>query len=152
MILFVDDNPRRIQHYVSEVAKCGFQTQVISNIDEAMAFLKAPPASLQALVCDIMLPHGSLDPDATRDGFRSGLILLDMALKARAHLPIVLLTHVPEEELGLPEDLGKHCFYVYKYTNRPRQFADQVQSFLGRKERGKDLENERLASDSERAP
>jgi CheY-like chemotaxis protein len=151
MILFVDDDHRRIEHFVRELANRGFQTQVISTVDEAMAFLKSPPASLEALVCDIMMPYGSLDPDATRDGFRSGLILLDTALKAKADLPIVLLTNVTEEKLALPEDLGKYCLYVYKWDG-PRQFADRVQSFLGRKERKSDLGDERLADDSERNP
>jgi DNA-binding NarL/FixJ family response regulator len=148
MILFIDDTPRRVERDVLELKSRGFEVELTSTVDTAFAFFKESSERVEGIVCDIMLPPGSLDIEITRDGLRTGLAIVETIRDVNPILPIVIFTNVTQEALPFDTDQGKHLLYLYKPDYLPRQFADRVQEFMAREkmERGLALDG-RVASD-----
>jgi CheY-like chemotaxis protein len=136
MILVIDDNPKRVQMDVEELEHRAFEVMLVDNVDEAIARLRESIAGIEAVVCDIMMPPGTLGGDRTRDGLRSGLSIVNTIRQLSEKLPIIVFTNVAKEDLGSNLLSGKHIAYLYKPDCLPRVFAERVVRFLEEEKEG----------------
>jgi CheY-like chemotaxis protein len=136
MILFIDDNAKRVQTDVDELKKRGLNVVLVNSADAAVTYLQDPTTSIEAVVCDIMMPPGAFGGDLTRDGLRSGLSIVHSIREISATLPVVVFTNVAREDLGSSLLFGKHSLYLHKPDYLPRNFADRVVRFLQEERKG----------------
>jgi CheY-like chemotaxis protein len=79
MILFVDDEVRRMRRYVDELASKGLRTTSVSSLSELQLLLQRQDQSPQCIVLDVMFPRDSLLPDElTSVGQTTGVGLEDL--------------------------------------------------------------------------
>jgi len=131
-ILFIDDDRRRMKHYVDELVRSGNDVIFEDNVDGALATFRSQN-DFDLVVLDI-----SMDPgreyrfEDTGGGTRTGLPLYDTIRTERPELKIVVLTNVPTLRLAshFERDSDGLWRLVHKPDVLPRQFASFVGEFL----------------------
>jgi DNA-binding response OmpR family regulator len=74
MILFVDDERRRMQSYVEELRFSGYDVEFKSDVDDALIFFNENHEKLELLILDVMMPTGnSFDNQQADNGLRTGI-------------------------------------------------------------------------------
>lgn len=134
MILFVDDEERRVGVYVEELTISGFEVVHIQSPDEAWDYIDAHYGMLDLAILDLMMPHGPrfkhLDTD---DGLRTGVRLYERIRQLSPDLPVVFLSNVFEEEARLRRDPAS--YYLMKRDYLPHEFASEVREIMKRRSR-----------------
>jgi len=93
MILFVDEEQRRMNSYVEECEVAGFKVSLFSNIDLAWEFLQENRKNIEAVVLDVMLPTGKrFARPASLEGIRTGLEFYRDLRNIYTTLPVILFT------------------------------------------------------------
>jgi CheY-like chemotaxis protein len=147
MILFVDDEERRVENDIEELRICGYEVHLETTIDGAFEYWEREEHAITAVISDIMMPHGSrLTDKETRDGLRSGVALYYAVRLKRQDTPFVFFTNVsflvalsaPDGDLRrrLEEGGDPQCHYLEKRDFLPFQFAAEVDRFLSRSAAG----------------
>ena len=131
MILFVDDDPYHVENDVFNLRACGYKVHEVSTVDEALAFLAAHRNDIDAVICDVMMPHGeAFGPAETRGGLRTGLRLFEKARDQSPELLFVVFTNVHSEGLRAYFERDPHCLYMQKQDNWGRKFTEQIKTFI----------------------
>ena len=91
MILFIDDDDRRLGPWTGALADTGYSVLIQTHPDNALDALRVGRKFTGAVV-DIMLPAGSLGFDRTDTGLRAGLVLIEEMKKLDSDLPVVVLS------------------------------------------------------------
>jgi CheY-like chemotaxis protein len=74
MILFVDDETRRMKSYVQELQLLDYDVNFESNIDDALIFFESNHKQIELVVLDVMMPTGnSFSEDRSDYGLRTGI-------------------------------------------------------------------------------
>jgi len=95
MILFIDDEHRYVENVIAELESLGFKVRFCAGVDEALDVLRGGVAGMEAIVADVMMPHGSsFTADATNQNRETGLEFLKRIRKHGITLPVILLTNV----------------------------------------------------------
>ena len=129
MILFVDDEGRRVESYVDELRFAGFDVKHISNADEALEFVKANYRQIDLAIVDIMMPAGpAFDDVDTENGLRTGIRLYERIRTLSLNLPVAFLTNVAEDDVALRADSGFRYFVKRRYL--PHEFAEEIRELL----------------------
>lgn len=130
MILFVDDEERRVKSYIQEFQYSGYQVEFRSDVDSALDFFYEKYKQIELLVLDVMMPPGIAFKDFdTKYGLRTGIALYRKIRGENFTCPILFLTNVSshsENEL----DLDKNTLFLEKEDYLPFQLVDQVKNFV----------------------
>jgi len=98
MILFVDNEKEYVENVISEAESLGLEVRFCGDVDEALAVLSSAGASIEAIVLDVMMPHGaSFSGSDTGDNMVTGLKLLTRIREKGVAVPVVLLTSLEPE-------------------------------------------------------
>lgn len=129
MILIIDDEPQYIKNYNIALEENGFQTKLITDVDEALEFVSTKHADLQAIILDIMMPYGnSFSDEETSGGTRTGNVLYSMIRKKMPQLPVFILTIISDESVKAQFEDDSDCHFFPK--RKPFIFAAEVKSLL----------------------
>src|SRR5581483_4642005 len=100
MILFVEDEGSRVENDIEELRFCGYEVQLVTNVDQAIQFLEGRRSEIDGVICDVMMPHDQhFSAEETRDGLRTGVKLFEWARARWPELPFVIFTNVRSEAL-----------------------------------------------------
>lgn len=116
-ILFIDDEPRRIQSYVDELEKSGYEVEPATDVDYAFVYFVKNMKKIDLLIMDVMMPPGEncKDQDAqTELGLRTGILLSDKIRQIDTDVPIIVLTNVVDDELEKKMMVEKIEFFKKK--------------------------------------
>src|SRR3712207_3063084 len=101
MILFVDDEPLRIQSYVDELDSRGYDVLLRTDVDSARRVMQDGRERVELVILDIMMPPGAaLTWEQTGCGLKTGLHLYREIRMEAPELPVIILTNVPDEEVA----------------------------------------------------
>lgn len=129
MILFVDDEPRRVESYVEELIFAGYDVKHVSGADLALDYLDGGGEAPQLVVLDIMMPRGKrFEGVDTENGLRTGIRVYERVRKLYPKLPIAFLSNVSEDDAGLRPDPASHYFSKRRYL--PNEFAEEVRRIM----------------------
>ena len=79
MILFVDDEPKYVAAYTQAFELSQFEVKMVPAVDEAWQILESQKEDVDAIILDVMMPHGKLfDVRETQDGLRTGLLFVEV--------------------------------------------------------------------------
>ncbi len=144
-VVFIDDQPNYIEYFVQEVKRRGFQTKVIKDVDEAIAYFSLPRPDVAAVVLDIIMPPGrDLWESSNEEGLWTGVYLygkissLQGILRASGFpLPIAVLTQRAVgdaihmlEELGIKAPINEKFQIWQKVGLEADQFAMEFETWL----------------------
>jgi CheY-like chemotaxis protein len=133
MILFVDDEKHYIENTIAEMESIGLKVKFCAGVDEALSSIKSAPGNIQAIVCDVMMPHGeAFTPAETEDNRITGLVFLERLRRNGIHLPVVLLTNLESGRAPVDEraKLYEPCIVIRKRDKWSFEIAETVAEFV----------------------
>lgn len=132
MILFLDDEPSRMEVYVRDLEMSGYEVLLKSDVDIALNIIKENPASVSLLILDLMMSPGkSFREEDTNEGLRTGINFYRRVRSQLPELPVVVLTNVSDEKV---EDWfqGKpNCWFFQKKDLFPFELTEEIKKILG---------------------
>jgi CheY-like chemotaxis protein len=100
MILFVDDERRRMRSYVEAIELSHYQVKFESDVDDALDFFEKNCGQLKLLILDVMMPTGnSFDDEQTNDGLRTGICFYRKVRQLNPNIPVIIFTNFRNNEL-----------------------------------------------------
>ncbi len=100
MILFVDDERRRMSSYVEAIELSNHQVIFESNVDDALGFFEKNCEQLKLLILDVMMPIGnSFDDERADNGLRTGICFYQKVRKLNPSIPVIIFTNFRNNEL-----------------------------------------------------
>lgn len=137
-VLFIDDDRRRMNKYVRELAENGHDVIFEDNVDDALNTLRSQK-DLDLAIIDISMPPGTeYKFEDTVGGTRTGLALYDTIRAERPELRIVALTNVPDPRVA--EHFARDDAALWRLVRKPDVLPRQFAEFVGRFLAGKDGE------------
>ena len=129
MILFVDDEPRRIAAYVNETVSKGFRALTLSSVSELQLFLQRPEPNPQCIVLDVMFPGDPVLPrELTSSGLTTGVPVFASLRSTFPTTPIVVFTNSSSLEVKNFFRNQDNCFFFYKSDLLPGELAELIAS------------------------
>ncbi len=126
MILFIDDEPRRIEAYVQAVTDKGLDTLLLSSISEVTDFLSSPLVP-SCVILDVVFPADKALPlEMTSNGLASGMLLFASLRSHFPKSPVVVLTNSSSIAVKQFFDDQDNCWFHYKTELLPRELAEVV--------------------------
>jgi CheY-like chemotaxis protein len=134
MILFIDDDTNRVENDVFELVSWGFSVQLEGSVDSALQFFDQHFADVDAVICDIVMPHGlAVSAEDSIDGLRTGVAVFRHVRQRCPTLPFIFFTNLSHVE----DMLRKECLdeertwlYLEKRNFLSLMFAERVRDFL----------------------
>jgi CheY-like chemotaxis protein len=131
MILFVDDEKRRMDNYVEALEESGERVILKVDVDEALKFFDENLDQIELLVLDIMMSYGvSFEDVDTESGLRTGVRFYERIRETAPNLPVIIFTNVTNPDLKKRFDKEKRCWFYRKERKLPPEFRDVVKSIL----------------------
>jgi len=131
MILFIDDEPRRVKPYIEELKLSGYQVEFKDNVDDALIFWEERKQDLELIVLDIMMPTGdNCDASAPKEaecGLETGIYFYNKYLKSQG-VPVILFTHSVDAKI--PDNEDNHVYLLKKLDYLPYEFVQKVEAIL----------------------
>jgi CheY-like chemotaxis protein len=137
MILFVDDDKRRMESYVQELKFSDYQVEFQFDIDNAFCFYEDNQNDLQMVILDIMMPVGKnfRDRPAAENGLRTGICFYEKIRKEQPNLPVIIFTNVSRAELSDIKNIKiEEAIILEKISFDPFALAEKVDNILGDKD------------------
>jgi CheY-like chemotaxis protein len=134
MILFVDDDKRRMQSYVQELEFSDYKVEFQFDIDNAFDFYENNRDDIQLVILDIMMPVGEKFSNqiAAENGLRTGICFYEKIRGDRPDLPIIILTNVNRSELSDIKNIEITEATIFEKTSlNPFVLAEKVDDILG---------------------
>jgi CheY-like chemotaxis protein len=129
MILFVDDERRRMRSYVEAIELSHYQVKFESDVDDALEFFEKNCDRLKLLILDVMMPTGnSFDDEQTNDGLRTGICFYQKVRKLNPDIPVIVFTNFRNNELTNIESEKTSVFH--KDVILPFELANKVDLIL----------------------
>jgi CheY-like chemotaxis protein len=131
MILFVDDEKRRMDSYVQDLVLSGHEVEFKSDVDSALEFFADNRTQIKLLILDIMMPTGeSFDDDQTRYGLRTGIAFYRKIREQNPSLSTIIFTNVSDENLAEEISIGSNVLFCQKDNFLPFELEKEVRKIL----------------------
>lgn len=131
MILFIDDEKRRMSSYLEACQFAGLEVKLIDDPELGWEEFLGSKKSLDLLILDIMLPTGDrFDRPGSLGGIRTGLELLKDVRKEAPRLPVLLFTQSNDRE---PDEMiisDPRSYIERKINVLPSELPDLVRKIL----------------------
>jgi CheY-like chemotaxis protein len=131
MILFIDDEKRRMDSYVLELKISQYSVIFEQNVDCAIKLFEDHKENINLIILDMMMPTGTVfKNDQTEKGMRTGLCFYKFVRKHKPDLPIIIFTNVSGSDL--PDSINENDnFQIFqKDVLFPFELAEQVKRIL----------------------
>ncbi|MEH2254723.1 response regulator [Nostoc sp.] len=131
MILFVDDERRRMDSYVQDLVLSGHEVEFKSDVDSALKFFVDNQTQIKLLILDIMMPTGnSFDEDQTHYGLRTGIAFYQKIREQNPSLPTIIFTNVSDENLAEEISRDSSVLFCQKDNFLPFELEKEVRKIL----------------------
>ncbi len=138
MILFVDDEKRRMENYIMELEESGYSVKLCTDVDDALYFLTEHSKRIELIILDIMMPPGkSFNLDDTQMGFRTGIRFYEKIREVNKTLPVIIFTHVADPNIAEKFYTEKNCWFFRKINLLEFELVEEINNILNKNEKGK---------------
>lgn len=133
MILFIDDDKRRMKSYVDELEYSEYVVEFKSDVDSAIEFFKHNQKQVELVILDIMMPAGNIfNNTQTENGLRTGICLYQEIRKQKETIPIIIFTNTSisgDKSLNDIEN-NEMTLFCAKDSFVPKELVKQIKSLL----------------------
>ena len=133
MIMLLDDEQEYVENLVAELKSFGLEVHLVSNVDEALRCVEDPSSQLQAIVCDVMMPHGhAITAEASRDNLTTGVQFAEKVREVGIEVPIVLITNLDRDRAPIQGVLEKcrPCTVIHKREQWSFEIAETIRDLV----------------------
>lgn len=133
MILFVDDEKQYVENVISEMESLGLEVRFCATVDEALPMFEAAPTNIEAIILDVMMPHGrSFTASETDDNMITGLRFLARIRHEGFIVPVVLLTNLESGRAPVDEFAQKYapCVVIRKRDKWSFEIAESIRDLV----------------------
>jgi CheY-like chemotaxis protein len=134
MILFVDDERRRMSSYAEELEfSLDREVHFKTDVDSALEYLHEIGKGIELIILDVMMPPGhAFSEEKSEYGLKTGVLLYRKIRVNYVDVPIVIFTNASDEALGQEIQRDKKCILLQKEDYLPHDFAETLKNkFLG---------------------
>ncbi|MGA3133454.1 MAG: response regulator [Terracidiphilus sp.] len=135
MILLLDDEGEYIENVLDELRSLGLQVVFLSNVDDALEYIKNNRSNIQAIVCDVMMPHGrAFAASATEDNRITGLRFAEKIREGGIKLPIVFLTNLEPDRAPIEQvaEACTPCVIIRKREKWSFEIAESIRDLIAK--------------------
>lgn len=123
MIIFIDDELNYISAFIQAFEMTGFSVETEKSIDQAWEKISNNPEAVDAIILDIMMPHGRLFTfEETEGGLNTGLMFIEKMIELDEQIPIIVLTNTDKSKLG--KITHRNCKTLEKKSVDPWNLVD----------------------------
>ena len=131
MILFVDDDRRRMDSYVRELELSGHDVHFESDVDDALSFFIREGHKVKLLILDIMMPPGRyFSNESTENGLITGTAFYSEISRYQSNVSTVIFTNVSEENLDKEVTTKDSVVFYQKDSLLPFELEKKVRELL----------------------
>lgn len=131
MILFIDDEPHRMESYILELEISGYEILCESNVDKAWAYFQRNRGQVELCIIDLMMPPGSIFRNTyTRGGTGTGISFYKKIREISPDCPIIFLTNSSDASVFEEFEQEKRCLYLRKRDYLPYELVDVISEFI----------------------
>jgi CheY-like chemotaxis protein len=135
MILVVDDERQYLENVISELERLGLDVKFCADVDAALATILANAQQMEAMVFDVMMPHGvAFTAQETEDNLVTGLRLLERIRRHGIKAPVILLTNLEPGRAPVEETASKFppCTVIRKRDKWSFEIAESIRDHVRR--------------------
>jgi CheY-like chemotaxis protein len=93
MILYVDDDRRGTENNVKVIRDAGFQVELLTDIDSALAYFTQNADQVALIILDSMMASGnSFKDEETQEGLLTGVRFFERIRGQKPRQPVIILT------------------------------------------------------------
>lgn len=134
MILFVDDEERRMDSYVEELIRSGYNVIFKKDVDQAFDFFENNHEKIELLILDIMMPAGEhFEEVDTNYGLITGIKFYEEVRQDFIDIPIIVFTNMFDDKIEEKILNDSKAKLLHKEDLLPLDFVSRVKSFIGKK-------------------
>lgn len=139
MILFIDDEERRLDSYVMELRISGYSVNFFKEVDKAFEFFQDHHDAVKLLILDIMMPpRGIFLDEDTDSGLRTGIRFMEKVRTISTAVPILFFSNVIDASVREQLSKRRNCWFVAKDTCYPSDLVDKIGNIIpGNAQKGK---------------
>jgi len=131
MILFVDDERRRVSSYVEELEDSGYTIEFQTKVDDAWNYFEEHVDEIELLILDIMMSPGRAFQDEDTDGgLRTGVHFYERVRDRAPYLPVMVFTNASPEAMTERFRGEENCWYMPKTDYLPYEIAREIRRIL----------------------
>ena len=91
MILFIDDEQKKMSSYVEELMLCNYQVELIGSVNSALNYWNLHQDKINLLILDVMMSAGIFYNNSySEDGLGTGLCFYHKIRDNNTKIPIVI--------------------------------------------------------------
>lgn len=135
MILLLDDEKEYIENVLDELKSLGLQVHFLSNVDDALKYIHDNPTNIQAIVCDVMMPHGqAFAASVTEDNRITGLRFAERIRESGVELPIIFLTNLEPDRAPIEQvaEACAPCTIIRKREKWSFEIAESIRDLVAK--------------------
>lgn len=132
MILFIDDEKRRMRSYVQELELSSYTVEFKSDVDSALEYFENNKKEVELIILDIMMPTGKkfFNDNQSENGLRTGICFYQEIRKRATKLPIIIFTNVYDKNLLQDIDNDDEALFCEKDNFIPIELVAEVKNIL----------------------
>lgn len=132
VVLMVDDDRFAMEYYVRALNK-NFDVVRCFTPDEALETVRQEREEITIITLDIMMPPGQEYKDCdTNKGLETGVLLYQSLRQLRPQIPIIVLTHVENQNTLEKFQSASHLIVCQKKDYPPRALVSIVAEMIER--------------------
>ncbi len=119
-----------MESYEKVLKRKGYEVVRCYTVDEAIAFARSNPPSVDAIILDLMMPAGeAFRNEDTEGGLKTGVLLYRELRKDLPNAPVLVLTNYPQPEIlsALPSG-DKRVSVKTKYSCPPLELPEVLEA------------------------
>lgn len=133
MILVVDDERQYLENVISELEDLGLTVKFCSDVDGALTAIAANAQNMEAIVFDVMMPHGqAFTARETEENRITGLRLLERIRERGIKAPVILLTNLEPGRAPVEETARNFppCTVIRKRDKWSFEIAESIRDLV----------------------
>jgi FixJ family two-component response regulator len=133
MIIFIDDEKRRMSSYAEEIESALSQEVHFEvDVDSAIEFFETQDlGEIGLIILDVMMPAGkAFASKQTEFGLKTGLLLYQRIRALTQSTPIVIFTNASDVKLSEDIIKDRKCIFLQKEDFLPSELSDRLKTFL----------------------
>lgn len=131
MIIFVDDEPQRIQRYIDALIARGLEVRLLQSVAEVESYLASPGDAPTCIVLDVMFPADPGFPGSLTDkGMTAGMPLFASFRSQFQAVHVIVLTNSSNSAVRRFFDGQENCSLYYKTEVLPDELASVIEGVV----------------------
>jgi CheY-like chemotaxis protein len=134
MILFIDDERRRMKSYVEALELYNYPVIFEPDVAEAIVFFENNDEYIKLVILDVMMPTSDIfDDRCAEDGLRTGICFHDKIRQYDRNIPVIIFTNFRKDELSSIVEHHNTCI-LYKNEILPFDLVNTVDKLINIKD------------------